>query len=66
MDGLKQLRLHRCVNVIFVGDHGKNSFMFILYQFVNVETIIGVLSTTAQDLVVYTCFIGSKSKSKSY
>uniref|UniRef100_A0A8D0L6I9 Autotaxin n=1 Tax=Sphenodon punctatus TaxID=8508 RepID=A0A8D0L6I9_SPHPU len=22
MDGLKQLRLHRCVNVIFVGDHG--------------------------------------------
>ena len=23
MDGLKQLKLHRCVNVIFVGDHGK-------------------------------------------
>ncbi|GAB5584202.1 ectonucleotide pyrophosphatase/phosphodiesterase family member 2 isoform X5 [Prionailurus iriomotensis] len=22
MDGLKQLKLHRCVNVIFVGDHG--------------------------------------------
>lgn len=26
MDGLKQLKLHRCVNVIFVGDHGKALF----------------------------------------
>lgn len=23
MDGLKQMKLHRCVNIIFVGDHGK-------------------------------------------
>lgn len=28
MDGLKQLKLHRCVNVIFVGDHGKAGFFF--------------------------------------
>ncbi|KAJ1193863.1 hypothetical protein NDU88_003159 [Pleurodeles waltl] len=26
MDGLKQLKLHRCVNVIFVGDHGMEDF----------------------------------------
>lgn len=28
MDGLKQLKLHRCVNVIFVGDHGKALFLY--------------------------------------
>lgn len=33
MDGLKQLKLHRCVNVIFVGDHGKINK--ILYQYIN-------------------------------
>lgn len=27
MNGLKQMNLHRCVNVIIVGDHGE-SFMF--------------------------------------
>lgn len=29
MDGLKQLNLHRCVNIIFVGDHGNYLFYFI-------------------------------------
>lgn len=33
MDGLKQLKLHRCVNVIFVGDHGKINN--IIYQYIN-------------------------------
>lgn len=23
MDGLKQMNLHKCVNIIFVSDHGK-------------------------------------------
>ena len=25
MNGLKQMNLHRCVNVIIVGDHGKTA-----------------------------------------
>lgn len=30
MDGLKQMKLHRCVNIIFVGDHGK--YLILLYN----------------------------------
>lgn len=29
MDGLKQMNLHKCLNIIFVSDHGK--FVFIKY-----------------------------------
>lgn len=28
MDGLKQMNLHRCVNIIMVGDHGTSSHSF--------------------------------------
>lgn len=35
MDGLKQMNLHRCVNIIMVGDHGKPS-----HSFVNVNEIL--------------------------
>uniref|UniRef100_A0A7M4FVS1 Autotaxin n=1 Tax=Crocodylus porosus TaxID=8502 RepID=A0A7M4FVS1_CROPO len=45
MDGLKQLRLHRCVNVIFVGDHGMEDTTcerteFLSNYLTNVEDII--------------------------
>lgn len=29
MDGLKQMNLHKCLNIIFISDHGK--FEFIKY-----------------------------------
>lgn len=29
MDGLKQMNLHKCLNIIFISDHGK--FVFIKY-----------------------------------
>lgn len=25
MDGLKQMKLHRCVNIVLVGDHGTDT-----------------------------------------
>ncbi|XP_009874713.1 PREDICTED: ectonucleotide pyrophosphatase/phosphodiesterase family member 2-like, partial [Apaloderma vittatum] len=45
MDGLKQLKLHRCVNVIFVGDHGMEDTTcerteFLSNYLTNVEDII--------------------------
>lgn len=27
MNGLKQMKLHRCVNIILVGDHGTDTLM---------------------------------------
>ncbi|XP_038600978.1 ectonucleotide pyrophosphatase/phosphodiesterase family member 2 isoform X1 [Tachyglossus aculeatus] len=45
MDGLKQLKLHRCVNVIFVGDHGMEDVTcerteFLSSYLTNVDDII--------------------------
>ncbi|XP_026515689.1 ectonucleotide pyrophosphatase/phosphodiesterase family member 2 [Terrapene carolina triunguis] len=45
MDGLKQLKLHRCVNVIFVGDHGMEDTTcerteFLSNYLTNVEDIV--------------------------
>uniref|UniRef100_A0A8C5TF66 Ectonucleotide pyrophosphatase/phosphodiesterase 2 n=1 Tax=Malurus cyaneus samueli TaxID=2593467 RepID=A0A8C5TF66_9PASS len=45
MDGLKQLKLHRCVNVIFVGDHGMEDTTcerteFLSNYLTNVDDII--------------------------
>uniref|UniRef100_A0A8C3XF94 Autotaxin n=1 Tax=Cyanoderma ruficeps TaxID=181631 RepID=A0A8C3XF94_9PASS len=45
MDGLKQLKLHRCVNVIFVGDHGMEDTTcerteFLSTYLTNVDDII--------------------------
>ena len=30
MEGLKQMKLHRCVNVILVGDHGTGNYQEIV------------------------------------
>uniref|UniRef100_A0A6I8QX54 Autotaxin n=1 Tax=Xenopus tropicalis TaxID=8364 RepID=A0A6I8QX54_XENTR len=35
MDGLKQMKLHRCVNVIFVGDHGMEEATCERTEFLN-------------------------------
>uniref|UniRef100_A0A8C8SDV4 Autotaxin n=1 Tax=Pelusios castaneus TaxID=367368 RepID=A0A8C8SDV4_9SAUR len=45
MDGLKQMKLHRCVNVIFVGDHGMEDTTcerteFLSNYLTNVEDIV--------------------------
>ncbi|KAF4022515.1 hypothetical protein G4228_014026 [Cervus hanglu yarkandensis] len=50
MDGLKQLKLHRCVNVIFVGDHGMEDVTcdrteFLSNYLTNVDDIILVPGT---------------------
>lgn len=38
MEGLKQRRLHRCVNVILLSDHGKYRHIFLIFcDFVVVE-----------------------------
>ncbi|XP_062987155.1 ectonucleotide pyrophosphatase/phosphodiesterase family member 2 isoform X2 [Elgaria multicarinata webbii] len=50
MDGLKQLNLHRCVNIIFVGDHGMEDATcerteYLASYLPNVEDIILVPGT---------------------
>ncbi|XP_078542972.1 autotaxin isoform X6 [Lissotriton helveticus] len=50
MDGLKQLKLHRCVNVIFVGDHGMEDFScerteYLSSYLTNIDDIILVPGT---------------------
>lgn len=41
MDGLKQMNLHRCVNIIMVGDHGTPLIMYI-----NVSSVLKLLVRT--------------------
>ncbi|XP_062836135.1 ectonucleotide pyrophosphatase/phosphodiesterase family member 2 isoform X3 [Anolis carolinensis] len=50
MDGLKQLNLHRCVNIIFVGDHGMeeatcNRTEYLNTYLTNVDDIILIPGT---------------------
>lgn len=33
MDGLKQMNLHKCLNIIFISDHGKLDFYKIYQNF---------------------------------
>lgn len=33
MDGLKQMNLHKCLNIIFISDHGKLNYYKIYWYF---------------------------------
>lgn len=66
MDGLKQLKLHKCVNLVLLSDHGNYSslFPFLALRFWNIKSCLDALlitdhklSESLENILLLYCFL---------
>lgn len=66
MDGLKQMKLHHCVNIILVGDHGKDTHQHKQTICWNAERTVLFKSGYHCHFTLNTCILGTKLRNLCY